>query len=70
MPKLTQGFKDGEQQWFEGGLPEGWELTQEDTPNEGTVAWLELQLKTLNINIPDDALKVDLEKLYSEATEG
>ena len=69
MPKLTQGFKDGESKWFEGALPDGWEIEQDDAPNEGTVAWLEIELGKLDIEIPEDALKADLEKLLSEASE-
>lgn len=31
MPKLTLGYKDGEQKWFEGSLPSGWSKQPEKT---------------------------------------
>lgn len=67
MPKLMQGFKDGESEWFEGSIPKGWSKQPEDTPNEGTVAWLKLELTKLEIEFNDDALKPALEKLLAEA---
>ena len=47
--------------------PEGDDSTADITPNEGTVPWLKLELAKLEIEIPADANKADLEKLLADA---
>lgn len=66
MPKLTQGFKDGDMRWFEGDLPKDWsrQPTEEKEPNEGTNDWYKMKLTEFNIEFNPDAVKAELKKLY------
>ncbi len=41
------------------------EKAEKDEPKEGTVAWLEMKLKEADVDIPEGALKADLEDLYA-----